>query len=157
MRLSESLELIKTQVAELGAVLASERTDSWMTVPQVGKLVNAIASDLESALDGDETYAEIHRSTKTLEHKLTEKMTAYEWHGERFNVVAFTIIGGSDFDGRGTTETTQRSNSKLVNSSDDICEQVQLNDDDESDPHDEERHTTELEETEQLHEREINA
>ena len=108
MRLSESLELIKDQVAELGTVLAKERTDAWMTVPQVGKLISAIATDLEAALDGDETYAETHRSTKTLEHRITEKMTAYEWHGERVNVIAFTIVGGSDFDGRGEVNPTSR-------------------------------------------------
>lgn len=109
MRLSESIELLKDQVAELGAILTGERTDSWMTVPQVGKLVSAIASDLEAALDGDPTYAETHRTTKTLEHKISEKMTAYEWHGERVNVIAFTIVGGSDFDGTGIQGTDRKS------------------------------------------------
>lgn len=39
----------------------------------------------------------------------SEKMTAYEWHGERVNVIAFTIVGGSDFDGTGIQGTDRKS------------------------------------------------
>ena len=148
MRLSESLELIKDQVAELGTVLAKERTDAWMTVPQVGKLISAIASDLEAALDGDETYAETHRSTKTLEHRITEKMTAYEWHGERVNVIAFTIVGGSDFDGRGNNTGTQESVHKDDEQNSNRAGNARAEFDGAEQGDEEERHAHEVEETE---------
>ena len=113
MRISESVDHIRDHVLNLANTFGSEDTDMWITLPQASKLFHVIARELELALDGDETYSEKH-GAHTLEHRISERVRAFEFQRERVTSIRFAAEGGSDYDNLNKPSTNFQTASSAV-------------------------------------------